>query len=266
MKVREISEYGHQLTLMSMFSLYLVRESDGFTMVDTGVAGSAKKILMASERLGDDIVERLLLTHAHGDHIGSLDVLVMALGHADVAIGRRDARLLPKKPAQDRSLTPSEPQCKVKGSFPGADTPPTHLIQDGELYGSLRCVATPGHTPGHFSYFDERDGTLYAGDALVTVGGKVRVVGFGPWYFPLPGMATWHRPTALASARKLLELPIKRYAPGHGRVVEGGPELLERAITNAEGKLKGEGTPSPAAPSPESLEPEVYGMSVLAKY
>ncbi|HSU18802.1 MAG TPA: hypothetical protein VLI45_03580, partial [Acidobacteriaceae bacterium] len=61
MKVREISEYGHQLTLMSLFNLYLVRESDGFTMVDTGLSGSAKKILLASERVGDEIVERLLL-------------------------------------------------------------------------------------------------------------------------------------------------------------------------------------------------------------
>ena len=86
------------------------------------------------------------------------------------------------------------------------------------------------------SYFDERDGTLYAGDALVTVGGQVHVSGFGPWYFPLPAMATWHRPTALGSARKLLELPIRRFAAGHGRMVEGGPELLQDAVRRAEGR------------------------------
>jgi glyoxylase-like metal-dependent hydrolase (beta-lactamase superfamily II) len=122
----------------------------------------------------------------------------------------------------------------VKGSFPGAVTRPTHLLSDGELYGSLRVVATPGHTPGHLSYFDERDGTLYAGDALVTMGGRVNVPGFGPWYFPLPAIATWHRPTALASARRLSELPIRRYATGHGRVVEGGPELLQEVVRRVE--------------------------------
>jgi glyoxylase-like metal-dependent hydrolase (beta-lactamase superfamily II) len=88
------------------------------------------------------------------------------------------------------------------------------------------------------SYFDERDGTLYAGDALICVGGRVHVSGFGPWYFPLPAMATWHRPTALESARKLLQLPVRRYASGHGRLVVGGPELLERAVRRAEAKLR----------------------------
>jgi glyoxylase-like metal-dependent hydrolase (beta-lactamase superfamily II) len=121
----------------------------------------------------------------------------------------------------------------VKGGFPGIDTAPTHLLTDGELFGSLRCIATPGHTPGHMSFLDERDGTLYAGDALVTMGGKVHVTGWAPWFFPLPNFATWHRPTALASARKLLSLPIRRYAAGHGRLIEGGPELLEQAIREA---------------------------------
>jgi glyoxylase-like metal-dependent hydrolase (beta-lactamase superfamily II) len=237
MKVRGISTYGYQLTRMGLFNMYLVRESDSFTLIDTGLAGSAPRVVEAAHRIGAEPIERLLLTHAHGDHIGSLDKLAVAIGRADVAIGRREARLLPKKPAQDRSLNPSEPQCKVKGSFPGAETAPTHLLEDGELYGSLRVIATPGHTPGHMSYFDERDGTLYAGDALVTVGGKVHVSGFGPWYFPLPAMATWHRPTALASAKRLLELPVRRYASGHGRLVEGGPELLERAIRRAVRKL-----------------------------
>jgi hypothetical protein len=166
MKVRGISTYGYQLTRIGLFNMYLVRESDSFTLIDTGLAGSAPRVVEAAHRIAAEPIERLLLTHAHGDHIGSLDKLSAALGRADVAIGRREARLLPKKPAQDRSLNPSEPQCKVKGSFPGAETAPTHLLEDGELYGSLRVVATPGHTPGHVSYFDERDGTLYAGDAL----------------------------------------------------------------------------------------------------
>ncbi|HEX4154501.1 MAG TPA: MBL fold metallo-hydrolase [Acidobacteriaceae bacterium] len=244
MTVHTVSTYGHQFTRFGLFNCYLVRESDSCTLLDTGLPGSAPRIVRAARAIGTEPIARVLLTHAHGDHIGSLDALAPMLGRAEVAIGRREARLMPKPPAQDRSLDPDEPQCRVKGSFPGAKTAPTHLFGDhsssgsGELYGSLRAVATPGHTPGHMSYFDERDGTLYAGDALVTVGGRVHVPGFGPWYFPLPGMATWHRPTALASARRLLSLPIRRYAAGHGRLVEGGPELLERAIRRADLSLQ----------------------------
>jgi glyoxylase-like metal-dependent hydrolase (beta-lactamase superfamily II) len=238
MKVREISAFGHQFTRMGLFNCYLVRESDSFTLIDTTMGGGAQRIIEAAHRIAMEPIARLLLTHAHGDHIGSLDALAGALGQAQVAIGAREARLLPKKPAQDRSLDPGEPQCPVKGSLPGAATKPSHLLRDGELYGSLRVVATPGHTPGHLSFFDERDGTLYAGDALVTVGGGVHVSGFGPWYFPLPAMATWHRPTAVESARRLAELPIRRYAAGHGRMVEGGADLLRRSIANAEAKLR----------------------------
>lgn len=238
MRVHKVSEYSHQFIRFGFVNCYLVRESDSFTLIDTTVGGGAKKIIDAARAISPEPIARLLLTHAHGDHIGSLDALAIALGQPQVAIGKRDARLLPKKPAQDRSLDAGEPQCKLKGGFPGAVTKPTHLLSDGELYGSLRVVATPGHTPGHMAYFDERDGTLYAGDELFTLGGEVTISGFGPKYVPFTPLVTWHRPTAVASARRLLELPIRRYAAGHGRIVEGGPELLGQAVRQAEAKLR----------------------------
>ena len=123
---------------------------------------------------------------------------------------------------------------QAQGQLPGATTQATHCFADGDRYGSLRCIATPGHTPGHFSFFDERDGTLYAGDALVTMGGQPHVPGFGPWFFPLPKFGTWHRPTAVESIRRLLTLglPVQRIAAGHGRILEGSG-LLEAALRDA---------------------------------
>ncbi|HEX5147201.1 MAG TPA: MBL fold metallo-hydrolase, partial [Conexibacter sp.] len=74
---------------------WLVREDDGLTLIDTTLPRSGKAILAAAQRLGAPIV-RIALTHAHGDHVGSLDELAAALPGVEVVISARDARLLAK--------------------------------------------------------------------------------------------------------------------------------------------------------------------------
>jgi len=229
MKLTHITPHLIQLTRYGLVNCYLVLERDSITLVDTGLPNSGKDILAAARTTGLPI-HRILLTHAHMDHIGSLDELAAILGPIDVAISARDARLLRK----NTSLDPAEPQTPIKGSLPGAATVPTHFVIDGELYGSLRVLRTPGHTPGHLSFLDERDGTLLAGDALTTVR-DIRLPGDGPWTFPFPGLATWHKPTAYASVECLvrLHLPIHRIAAGHGAVRPVTPHLLEQTLTHA---------------------------------
>src|SRR2546428_13233374 len=72
---------------------YLVREDDGLTLIDTGLPGSAPAILEAARGLGLPI-QRIVLTHAHGDHLGSLDALHQLLPDAEVLVSARDARFL----------------------------------------------------------------------------------------------------------------------------------------------------------------------------
>jgi glyoxylase-like metal-dependent hydrolase (beta-lactamase superfamily II) len=220
MSLRRIRRFG-------LVNAFLVPEDDGLTLVDTAVPRSAPAILAAARDAGAPIV-RIALTHAHGDHIGSLDALVAALPGVEVLISARDARFL----TGDKGLDPDEPQVKLRGGYHATKTQPTRMLSPGERVGSLEVVAAPGHTPGQVAFLDPRDGTLFCADAFSTLGGVATSAKVNP-RFPLPALATWHRPTALATARALRALDPARLAPGHGPVVEAPGAAMDRAIAAA---------------------------------
>jgi glyoxylase-like metal-dependent hydrolase (beta-lactamase superfamily II) len=216
-----------RVSWLGFVNAYLVAEDDGLTVIDTMLPRGGRRILAAAERLERPIV-RIALTHAHGDHMGSLDELHEALPAAEVIISTRDARLLRK----DMTLDPGEPEDKLRGSYPGAKTEPTRTVAGGDRIGSLEVIASPGHTPGHVAFLDPRDRTLFCGDVFSTLGGVATTAKVNP-RFPFPGLSTWHRPTELASARALRDLDPARLAPGHGRVLEDPVAEMDRAIARA---------------------------------
>jgi glyoxylase-like metal-dependent hydrolase (beta-lactamase superfamily II) len=226
MKITPISTNSYKLTRLGLMNCYLVLESDGFTLIDSTISGASKDILAAAQSFGAPI-KRIAVTHAHVDHVGSVDALAAALPGVTLAATERSLPLL-RKPA-DRSRLPGEPQDSFAGGLPGIRTTVKHLLTDGELYGSLRCIFTPGHIPGHVAFLDERDGTLFAGDELVGVG-RLSVCGWTPWYFPLPTFVMWSKTLALESAKNLLQFPIERFACGHGELRSGGLAELRQAI------------------------------------
>jgi glyoxylase-like metal-dependent hydrolase (beta-lactamase superfamily II) len=212
----------HRIAVIGLVNAYLVEEDDGFTLVDTTLPRCAGRILKAA---GDRPIRRIALTHAHQDHIGSLDALAEKLPGVEVLISGRDARLL----AKDKTLDPGEEKGKLRGGYSGAKTKPTRTIEPGERIGSLEVVAAPGHTPGQVAFLDTRDRTLYCGDAYSTIGGVATTAKTYP-RFPLPANATWHHPTALETARALRALDPARLAPGHGKVVESPGAAMDVAI------------------------------------
>jgi glyoxylase-like metal-dependent hydrolase (beta-lactamase superfamily II) len=216
-----------QLTKLFAFNCFLIREDDGFTLVDSNMSGSSDGIVEAARKLGAPI-RRITLTHAHVDHVGSLDALHALLPDVEVSISARDARFL----KGDHSLDIDEPQVALRGGYPIVQTKPTRLLKAGDFVGSLEVIASPGHTPGHIAFFDHRDKTLIAGDAYstqagITTGGTLRIL------FPFTAMAAWHKPTMIRSAELLRDLNPSRLAVGHGKVIENPVAAMQGAIDEA---------------------------------
>ena len=191
--------------------------------------------------LGAPIV-RIALTHAHGDHIGSLDELAAALPGVEVLISARDARLLHK----DMSLDPGEPQRKLRGSYPGAKTRPTRTLAAGDTRRLARGRrgagphARPRRLPRH------------AATARCCAATRTRRSAASPRPRrppALPAGRAWRRGTAateLESARALralepagwlratasiVEAPARRDGRGDR---EGAPEPMPRAGLDTE--------------------------------
>jgi glyoxylase-like metal-dependent hydrolase (beta-lactamase superfamily II) len=212
-----------QLTRVRFVNAYLVREDDGFTLIDTTFGGGADALMAAAEAAGGAI-RRIAVTHGHGDHVGSVDALKDALGpSAQVLIPELDARILAGEHVVDG---------KLPGGWPTVKTAPDVRLSAAERVGSLEVVASPGHTPGHVSFLDTRDRTLIAGDVYTSYG-SLAVSNHFYWRFPFATMATWDRDQDLASARALRALDPALLATGHGPAIRDPAPAMDRAIKRA---------------------------------
>ena len=216
-----------QLTRMRFVNAYLVREDDGFTLVDTTTGGAAEDLIAAAQGAGGPIV-RVALTHGHGDHVGSLDELRAETGDGTtVLMGELDARIHAGEQVVEG---------KLPGSWPKLATKPDVLLQPGDRVGSLEVVASPGHTPGHVAFLDTRDGSLIAGDVFTAIGPPAVTCHYRT-RFPLATMATWDRAKDLESASALAALDPSLLVVGHGRATRAPKAAMETAIARAQRAL-----------------------------
>jgi glyoxylase-like metal-dependent hydrolase (beta-lactamase superfamily II) len=221
----QITQNLIQVNRWRFVNAFLVREDDGFTLVDTTVGGGADALIAAARNAGGEI-RRIALTHGHGDHVGSLDALKRQLGDSvQVLMPELDARIHAGEKVVDR---------KPPGSWPKLQTVPDVRLTGGERIGSLEVVPTPGHTPGHVSFLDTRDRTVVVGDVFTSIGG-LAVSNHFHLPFPLAAMATWDKGKDLESAQKLRALDPAMLVVGHGGPVRQPAPQMDAAISKAGG-------------------------------
>jgi len=196
---------------------FLIVDDDGLTLVDTGLAGNEKKILKYMAGLGHapDALKRIVITHSDGDHVGALAALKAATGarvyasavEAEAIAAGRMSREMKVSGLLKLLMGITRPLFQARPAQVG------ECVTDGQVLpalGGLRVVETPGHTPGHVSYFALSASILFVGDSLVSTGGRLR---------SSRGMNTWDEARALESVRKQAALGARIVCPAHGPVV-----------------------------------------------
>lgn len=212
-----------------------------WVLVDAGMAGSARVIRRAAEhRFGTQSrPAAILMTHGHFDHVGALKALAL-LWDVPVFAHTMEA------PYLNGTASYPRPDPSVGGGlmsflsplFPAGPVNVQRWLSplpgDGSVPGlrDWRWVHTPGHTPGHVSFWRERDRILIAGDAFITTRQESAYAALmqtpemhGP---PMYFTPDWE--TAKTSVEKLSALEPEVVITGHGPAMRGAQM---RAALNA---------------------------------
>ena len=213
---------------------YLIADADGLVLIDAGMPADMRRILQAIDASGRGLrdLRLILITHADGDHVGCAAQLQLAAraagGAARLCVPAGEAASLAAgKPAREmraRGLLKVALQL-VARLFAFKPLAADATLVDGELLpvlGGLQVLTTPGHTPGHCSFFAGAQRLLFAGDAFKNFGGRLRVS---------DGMNTWDERAALQSALRLSALAPDVLCMGHGPVLRDAAPAMQRVVT-----------------------------------
>jgi glyoxylase-like metal-dependent hydrolase (beta-lactamase superfamily II) len=207
-------------------------QAKGWVLVDTGLIGSAKKIIAMAEKLFGYGTKpaAIILTHGHSDHVGSLKKL---LKYWDVPVYAHSLELpyltgLSSYPPVDPTVGGGL-MSLLSVFFPVKPIDIGNKVQAIDLYEGVpelpewRIIHTPGHSPGHVSLFLPLNTTLIAGDAITTTKSEsaIYVLSYLNLLSGPPKYITSDWQAAASSVRRLAALNPRIIATGHGPVMRG---------------------------------------------
>ena len=219
--MREVISNIYLLEGLRVANVYLLVSGDDLTLVDSGLSSDADKIItqLQGEGFAPSRLRYIVLTHAHGDHVGSAPALAQRTGaqilaHQDEIPYIEGTLSLPAASLFQR-ITNYFSTRFMSGKLPCKVDQP---LEDGDMIatlGGLQVIHMPGHTPGSISLYQPEQRLLFCGDTLFH---GSPATGRGDLQFPIP-MATIDSAQARESVRKLTSLPLDILCPGHGEPI-----------------------------------------------
>ncbi|HEY0794873.1 MAG TPA: MBL fold metallo-hydrolase [Acidisarcina sp.] len=222
---------GLRIAFVNVFGV--IHPDGTWTLIDAGIPFSASYILRWADRHFHRAPNAIVLTHGHFDHVSAAGELaehwsVPVYAHPLEFPYLTGEKEYPKPNAGAGGgamplMAPMFPRGPVDlrrwlKEIPSGDGEPFEVMPGWEV------LLTPGHTPGHVSFFRRSDRTLLVGDAFCTTKPEAffeaAVAQHAELHGP-PAYFTWDWAKARASVETLAGLDPKVVIPGHGKPVAG---------------------------------------------
>src|SRR4051794_31929560 len=200
------------LTPRNGVNAYLI----GDVLVDTGLPTSAGTLRKAVQEKG---VKTIALTHAHGDHVGSARKLRDESG-LQVWVGTKDREATEAGKAVKKDAFNKPGLSVIAGALGDFKAVPVdRVLNEGdELAAGFSVIDTPGHSPGHVSFWRAEDKVLICGDVFF----NMHLLTTIPGLRQPPGPFTVNAKENRDSERKVADLRPSVVGFGHGPVIQGG--------------------------------------------
>ena len=181
----------------------------GDVLIDAATRQGTRRVL---RELRGRALSAHALTHAHPDHQGASRAVCTELG-VPFWVGEGEVEAAEGGPeAVSRRQHPGTLNRLQKRFWTGPGHPVDRVLKEGDAVGDFTVLETPGHAPGHVSFWRERDRVLILGDVVNTMNLLTTKKGLQE----PPAAFTPDPERNRASIRRLAELRPALVCAGHG--------------------------------------------------